>query len=131
MLGSDTDVKQQRPAAGPGDRSSTAPQPLRALLDAVERAVLDLAASANKRETMHAVRSSLSDICALTETAPRIRRAVQRVVAAGERLAAMDGLPSRTEAAARGAAARALASLAAALVEARPSRIAVSLGRDW
>lgn len=131
MLGSDTQEMQQSPAAGPVDRSSTTPRPLGALLERVERAILDLSAGANKRETMHAVRSSLSDICALTEAAPRIRRAVQRVVTAGERLAAMDGLPSRTEAAARGAAARALAALAAALVEARPSRIAVSLGRDW
>ncbi|TGD96446.1 hypothetical protein [Methylobacterium nonmethylotrophicum] len=110
-----------------------APEPLRALLDKLERAAVDLAEGVNTRETMHALRSALSDICALTETNPKVLRAVRRVAVAGERLAEMAALPprSRTEIAARSAVARALASLTAALVDTRPSRIAVSLGRGW
>jgi hypothetical protein len=109
------------------------PVPLRALIDRIESAIVDLTEGADRRETMHALRSSLSDICALTEADPKTLRAVERVVSAGERLAEMDpvSLRSRARAAARGAATRALRSLATVLVETRPSRIAVSLGRGW
>ncbi|UHC13819.1 hypothetical protein LRS73_14580 [Methylobacterium currus] len=83
------------------------------------------------RETMHALRSALSDICALTETNPKILRIVERLLRAGERLALAEARPRRSLAAARGAATRAFTALAAALVDTRPSRIAVSLGRGW
>ncbi|BCM82144.1 hypothetical protein [Methylobacterium indicum] len=109
------------------------PEPLRALLERIEHGILDLARGADPREAMHALRSSLSDICALTEADPKTLQAVERVVSAGERLAeiAAPSLRSRASAAARGAATRARKRLAAALVGTRPSRIAVSLGRGW
>ncbi len=124
------------------------PLPLRALLDRIEHGIVILAETnlaeadlaqgdpadgAELREAMHAVRSALSDICALTdaEAHPTVLRAVERLAGAGERLAEGASRPRRARAAARGAATRALKGLAAVLVGMPPSRIAVSLGRDW
>ncbi|AWN51498.1 hypothetical protein [Methylobacterium sp. 17Sr1-1] len=135
MLGSDTHGIQRPSRDGAIAVADEVPLPLRALRDRIELRLADLAASLGQgpevRETMHALRSALSDICALTETDPKVLRLVERLLGAGERLAQADGLPRRSLAATRGAATRALNALTAALVETRPSRIAVSLGRGW
>ena len=112
------------------------PQPLEALIARIDRAVTELVEGPDGREPMHALRSSLSDIYALTEDDPKIQRAIDRVVMAGDRLAELtmaSGRPRRTQAQATRltAARRALARLDGTLVKARPSRIAVSLGRGW
>ena len=119
--------------AGPVAVAAVVPEPLKVLLERIEQGILDLARGADPREAMHALRSSLSDICALTEADPRTLQAVERVVSAGERLAEIEdtSLRSRAATAARGAATRARKRLAAALVGTRPSRIAMSLGRGW
>ncbi|MDP4026962.1 hypothetical protein Q8W71_30700 [Methylobacterium sp. NEAU 140] len=85
---------------------------------------------------MHTLRNSLSDICILTAEDPRILHAVELVLNAAERLAAMAGTPGlvrRTGAPPTrlNTARRALTRLDAALVGARPSHIALSLNRDW
>lgn len=113
-----------------------APPPLGAVLARIDRAVADLAEGAQGREAMHALRSGLSDICALTEETPGIQRAIDGVVRAGDRLAeiaAPSDRPRRTQAQAGrlNAARRALARLDGTLAGARPSRIALSLGRGW
>jgi hypothetical protein len=140
MLGPDSHGGQRPPIQRPSGAGAVAipdgvPPPLRGLLDRIEQRLADLAAGlaggAEVRETMHALRSAVSDICALTETDPKILRVVERLLGAGERLAQAEGLPRRSLAAARGAATRALHALTAALTETRPSRIAVSLGRGW
>ncbi|MET7244189.1 hypothetical protein ABZT49_12535 [Methylobacterium sp. EM32] len=135
MLGSDTHGLQRPSGIGAVAIGDEVPPPLRALRDRIEQRLADLAAglgqSAEVRETMHALRSALSDICALTETDPKVLRLVERLLGAGERLAQAEGLPRRSLAATRGAATRALNALTAALAETRPSRIAVSLGRGW
>ncbi|MEE8627560.1 MULTISPECIES: hypothetical protein [Methylobacterium] len=117
--------------AGPVAVAAVVPEPLKVLLERIEQGILDLARGADPREAMHALRSSLSDICALTEADPRTLQAVERVVSAGERLAEIEDTSLRSRAAARGAATRARKRLAAALVGTRPSRIAMSLGRGW
>lgn len=53
-----------------------APQPLGALIARLNHAVAELAAGAQGREAMHALRSSMSEIAALTEQSPRIERAI-------------------------------------------------------
>ncbi|MGX7708042.1 hypothetical protein [Methylobacterium sp. Gmos1] len=135
MLGSETHASHRAPGPGAVAILDRVPPPLRVLLDRIEQRLADLAVGlgpgAEVRETMHALRSALSDICALTETDPRVLRIVERLLGAGERLAQAEGLPRRSLAATRGAATRALKALAAALVDTRPSRIAVSLGRGW
>ncbi len=138
MLGSDTQERQRRPGAGAAAILDRVPLPLRALLDRIERGIVDLANAdraegTGVREGMHALRSALSDICALTEAEahPTVMRAVERLAGAGERLAEMASRPRRARSAARGAATRAFGGLAAVLVGTRPSRIAVSLGRGW
>ncbi|MFH6784233.1 MULTISPECIES: hypothetical protein [Methylobacterium] len=137
MLDPDSSDGQHHPSAEPRVGAATVgtpvPEPLRAALDRIEQGIAGLMQGADKRETMHTLRSTLSDICALTERDPRIQRAVKRVVNAGERLAEIEvpSLRSRAESAARRAAARAIESLAAVLVDTRPSRIATSLGRGW
>ncbi|GJD61117.1 hypothetical protein [Methylobacterium frigidaeris] len=131
MLGSDTHGIQRPPGVGSAAMLDRVPLPLRALLDRIEHRIVDLAEGAEVRETMHALRSALSDICALTETNPKILRTVERLLSAGERLAQVEARPLRSLASARGAATRAFKALTAALVDTRPSRIAVSLGRGW
>ena len=113
-----------------------AARPLVDLLVRIDRAVAGLAAGSDEREALHALRSGLSDICALTEPDPRILRAVNRLVNAGDRLAEATipplQVPRRNLKPARlNAARQALAKLTVALTDARPSRIAKSLGRDW
>ncbi|WP_053078760.1 hypothetical protein, partial [Methylobacterium tarhaniae] len=136
MLGSDVGGRQSYPDLGAAAILDEVPTPLRALLHRIGHGIDDLsevgsAKGVTARETMHAVRSALSDICALTESNPKILRAVERLVSAGERLAEPGDRPRRSLAAARGAATRALKDLTAALVGTRPSRIARSLGRGW
>lgn len=137
MLGPDPSEEQHHPSAAPrigvASIRDLVPEPLRAALDRIEQVITGLLQGADKRETMHALRSTLSDICALTERDPKIQRAVKRVVNAGERLAEIESpsLRSRAENAARRAATRAVEGLAAVLVDTRPSRIATSLGRGW
>ncbi|SFV12571.1 hypothetical protein SAMN02799631_05499 [Methylobacterium sp. 174MFSha1.1] len=135
MLGSDTHGIQRPARVGAIAVADEVPAPLRALRDRIELRLADLAAGLGQdpevRETMHALRSALSDICALTETDPKVLRLVERLLGAGERLALAESLPRRSLAATRGAATRALNALTAALAETRPSRIAVSLGRGW
>jgi hypothetical protein len=143
MLG--PDIQERHPRSGPGATAilDRVPPPLRVLLDRIERGLIDLANAGvvtaghpegtAGREAVHAVRSALSDICALTEAEanPEVRRAVERLVDAVERLADGAARPHRSRAALRGAATRALRNLALALVGTRPSRIALSLGRGW
>ncbi|KMO14592.1 hypothetical protein SQ03_19250 [Methylobacterium platani JCM 14648] len=129
MLGLNTYEGRQRRDCAAGDGLEAVPESLRALVGKAERAIADLSGGADGRETMHALRSSVSDICALTQADPKMRRAVGRLVRAGERLAEAKIQPLRARAEA--AALRAVRSLAHLLVDARPSRIAVSLGRGW
>lgn len=135
MTGPDPSEGQHPPSAGPNlvVMRATVPEPLRAALDRIEQGIAGLMQGADRRETMHALRSTLSDICALTERDPRILRAVKRMVSAGERLAGIEvpSLRSRAATTARRAAMRAIEGLAAVLVDTRPSRIAMSLGRGW
>ncbi len=93
----------------------------------------DPADGAELREAMHAVRSALSDICALTdaEAHPTVLRAVERL--AGQ----ASGGWRRGKPAAPGAGGGARCGDAGAQGPGggpgrhAPSRIAVSLGRDW
>lgn len=112
------------------------PEPLGVLIARIDRAVAELAEGTRQREAMHTLRSGLSDIFALTEQDPRIERAIERVVKAGDLLAEGAGItshPRRTQARTTrlNATRRALARLDNTLVDARPSHIAVSLGRGW
>ena len=112
------------------------PRPLGELIDKIDRAVADLADGPHQNEAMHALRSGLSDICALTEEDPRILKAVDRVVSAGDRLAATVSRPRRStrsdpRSVRLSAAHKALAALDGTLLGARPSRIALSLNRGW
>lgn len=117
------------------DVPRSVPEPLANLLVAMDGTLAALAGEGGGRNELHALRNHLSDLCVLTEETPPIRRAVDRLVAAGDRLGEAV-IPAR--AGARrwrsprlGKARQALASLERALAGARPSRIAARLDRDW
>ncbi|MBD8905356.1 hypothetical protein [Methylorubrum zatmanii] len=111
------------------------PQPLAGLILAMDGALAALADEGGGRDDLHALRNHLSDLCVLTEETPPIRRAVDRLAAAGDRLGeaavALRGYERRWRRPRLGKARRALASLERVLAGARPSRIAVRLDRDW
>lgn len=114
---------------------SPVPAPLAGLLVAMDGALAALAGDGGGRDELHALRNHLSDLCVLTEETPPIRRAVDRLVAAGDRLGeaavARRGAAHRWRSPRLGKARQALASLERALAGARPSRIAVRLDRHW
>lgn len=120
--------------AGQGAARSV-PEPLVGLLVAMEGTLAALAGEGGGRNELHALRNHLSDLCVLTEETPPIRRAVDRLVAAGDRLGeavvAARGTAHRWRSPRLGKARQALASLERALAGARPSRIAARLDRDW
>lgn len=109
------------------------PEPLAGLIASMDRTLARLAGEGGGRNEMHALRNHISDLCVLTEEAPRILRAVDRLVAAGDRLGeAVLATRGRDWRAPRLAKAKAaLASLERTLAGARPSRIATRLQRDW
>lgn len=109
------------------------PEPLAGLLDSMDRTLARLAGEGGGRNEMHALRNHISDLCVLTEEAPRILRAVDRLVAAGDRLGeAVLATRGRDWRAPRlNKAKAALAALERTLAGARPSRIATRLQRDW
>ena len=115
--------------------SRRVPLPLASLVAAMERTLATLAGEEGGRNELHALRNILSDLCVLTEETPPIRRAVDRLVAAGDRLGeavvAPRGYERRWRNPRLGKARQALAALERALAGARPSRIAVRLDRDW
>ncbi|CAO4174198.1 hypothetical protein EEDFHM_02447 [Methylorubrum populi] len=125
---------------GPGllsveGRGRPLPQPLASLILAMDGALAALAEEGGGRDDLHALRNHLSDLCVLTEETPPIRRAVDRLAAAGDRLGeaalALRGHERRWRSPRLGKARRALASLERVLAGARPSRIAVRLERHW
>ncbi|HEV2541294.1 MAG TPA: hypothetical protein VGU70_00880 [Methylobacterium sp.] len=111
------------------------PEPLAGLIVHMERTLVTLTGENGGRNELHALRNTLSDLCVLTEETPRIRRAVDRFVLAGDRLGeaviAPRGYERRWCSARLSKARQALASLERTLADARPSRIAVRLDRDW
>ena len=62
------------------------PEPLADLIVAMERTLVALAGEGGGRNELHALRNYLSDLCVLTQETPTIRRAVDRLVFAGDRL---------------------------------------------
>jgi hypothetical protein len=115
------------------ERSVPVPEPLAGLIVSMDRTLARLASEGGGRAEMHALRNHLSDLCVLTEEAPRILRAVDRMVCAGDRLGeAVLATRGRDWRAPRLVKARAaLAALERTLSGARPSRIATRLQRDW
>lgn len=115
--------------------SRRVPEPLAGLIVAMERTLAALAGDGGGRNELHALRNTLSDLCVLTEETPTIRRAVDRLVLAGDRLGesviAPRGYERRWCSPRLGKARQALAALERTLADARPSRIAVRLDRDW
>lgn len=113
------------------------PAPLRDLVERCSQALHALSGPSGSRHDIHALRSSLSDICALTSPSAGVLKAVNKVVDAGDHLGEvaasasclLEGPDLRGER--LQAAEASLRALAHTLVDARPSRIAVSLGRDW
>ncbi len=109
------------------------PEPLAGLITSMDRTLARLAGEGGGRNDLHALRNHLSDLCVLTEEAPRILRAVDRLVAAGDRLGdavlATSGRDWRAPRLVKAKAA--LAALERTLAGARPSRIATRLQRDW
>jgi hypothetical protein len=114
----------------------SAPRPLNELIDKIDRAVVELVEGPSPNEAMHALRSGLSDISALTEATPKVVKAIGRVVSASDQLAARasrlrqldrNGLrPVRLN-----AARKAVVALDETLADAKPSQIALSLDRGW
>ncbi|WP_342148069.1 hypothetical protein [Methylorubrum sp. SB2] len=128
------DISAPHPAeapARPTDRS--VPEPLAGLIAGMDRTLARLADEGGGRDDLHALRNHLSDVCVLTEETPRIQRAVDRLVTAGDRLGeavlATGGRDWRAPRLMKAKAA--LASLERTLAGARPSRIATRLQRDW
>lgn len=117
------------------DTSRRVPEPLASLIVSMEHTLAALAGEDGGRNELHALRNHLSDLCVLTEETPPIRRAVDRLVAAGDRLGeaavATRSYERRWRSPRLGKARRALAALERALAGARPSRIAARLDRDW
>jgi hypothetical protein len=111
------------------------PEPLADLIVAMERTLVALAGEGGGRNELHALRNYLSDLCVLTQETPTIRRAVDRLVFAGDRLGeaviAPRGYERRWRSPRLNKARQALTSLERTLAGARPSRIAVRLDRDW
>lgn len=126
-------------AAPSGFREGRAPRsvpaPLAGLIRAMDGTLAALAGEGGGRDELHALRNHLSDLCVLTEETPPIRRAVDRLVVAGDRLGeaavARRGYEHRWRRPRLGKARQALASLERALAGARPSRIAMRLDRHW
>ena len=114
--------------------SARVPVPLAGLIVSMDRTLAALAGEGGGRNELHALRNYLSDLCVLTEETPRIRRAVDRLILAGDRLGeaviAPRGYEQRWRSPRLGKARQALASLERTLAGARPSRIAVRLDRD-
>lgn len=111
---------------------ASVPEPLAGLIARMDRTLVRLAEGGG-RDDLHALRNHLSDLCVLTEEAPRIMRAVDRFVAAGDRLGeAVLATRGRDWRAPRLVKAKAaLAALERTLAGARPSQIAMRLQRDW
>lgn len=118
-------------SARPKGRS--VPEPLAGLIAGMDRTLAHLADEGGGRDELHALRNHLSDLCVLTEETPRILRAVDRLVAAGDRLGeavlATSGRDWRAPRLVKAKAA--LVALERTLAGARPSRIAIRLQRDW
>lgn len=129
------DIPAPPPNASAHSCAPTAPvpEPLAGLISGMDRTLSRLADQGGGRDDLHALRNHLSDICVLTEETPRILRAVDRLVAAGDRLGeAVLATRGRDWRAPRLVKARAaLAALERTLAGARPSRIAIRLQRDW
>lgn len=117
--------------ARPTNRS--VPEPLSGLISGMDRILARLAGEGGGRDELHALRNHLSDICVLTEETPRILQAVDRLVAAGDRLGeAVLATRGRDWRAPRLRKAKAaLTALERTLAGARPSRIAIRLQRNW
>lgn len=117
----------------PSSGSAPVPEPLAGLIVAMDRSLAGLAGEGGGRNELHALRNHLSDLCVLTEEAPRILRAVDRLVAAGDRLgeAALASRGRDWRAPRLLKARAALAALERTLAGARPSRIATRLNRGW
>lgn len=114
-------------------KAISVPEPLAGLIAGMDRTLARLANEGGGRDELHALRNHLSDVCVLTEETPRILRAVDRLVAAGDRLGeavlATGGRDWRAPRLEKAKAA--LAALERTLAGARPSRIAMRLQRDW
>ena len=127
------DIPAPAPGEAPDRPAPPVPGPLAGLILAMDRTLGTLAGEGGSRHDLHALRNHLSDLCVLTEETPRILRAVERVVAAGDRLGeaavAVRGRDWRTPRLIKARAA--LATLENALAGARPSRIALRLDRGW
>ncbi|WP_232628877.1 hypothetical protein [Methylobacterium sp. Leaf118] len=113
--------------------TASVPEPLAGLITAMDRTLVGLAEEGGGRNELHALRNHLSDLCVLTEEAPRILRAVDRLVVAGDRLgeAALASRGRDWRAPRLVKARAALAALERTLAGARPSRIATRLNRGW
>lgn len=113
------------------------PAPLGDLIERCSQALSALSGPYGGRHDIHTLRSSLADICALTDLTEGMLRAVNRVVDTGDELGELavntscllDGPDLRSER--LRAAQTSLRLLVRALSGARPSQIAVSLSRDW
>lgn len=125
------------PMANQSPISPPLPEPLHQCVTKARQALVALAGPDANRRDMHDFRGHLSDLCALTVATPNMMEAIAQVVDASDCFAevapfAMDA-PERP-----GCRERcfldvwsALQVLNTALVEAKPSRIALELGRAW